>query len=199
MLIRQRNTVITAGSAIRRVPPAAMAVSVDDLKEQARVTSDSEISVLLRLAQAATTYVEEYTGLGLITQTWEQRFSSFPDVIVLARRPVQSIVRVDDLTVGSPFTTSDASSYALAGANADHGAATVSPVNGASWPAISGVWSEAVAVTYVVGFGDAPAAVPETLRHAVLLLATLWFDDRDAPDHTAVKALLADWRPEGIA
>ena len=165
-----------------------------------------EQTSVLRLINAATSYVEDYCSLGLLTQSWEQRWSGWPDNFVLSRRPLQEVLSVIDLTNGSPFTTVEASTYVVGGVGAGRRAGHIRLADGASWPTtivpwatLDGNWGEAVQVTYRVGFGDAPEDVPEMLRHAVLLLISLWFDNRDVPDLSAIHALLADWRPFGIA
>lgn len=194
-----RGAAITVGEAIRTVAPVGLVVSIDEAKEHLRLTSDQEIASVLRLIRAATSYVEDYCGLGLLTQTWEQRWSAWPDFFKLTRRPLQAVTSVEDLTVGSPFTPLAASTYVVGGVGWGRRSGTISLATGGAWPTLTGTWNEAVRVTYTVGFGDAPEDVPEMLRHAVLLLISLWFDNRDAPNLEPVHNMLADWRPFGIA
>lgn len=200
MIVYTSNgTRIIAGEAIRIVPPDQLPVSVYDVKQHSRISSDAEIDNIIRLIVAATSYIENYTGLGLITQTWQQSFSAYPEVMPLLRRPVQSVVSIADLTVGgSPSALVDPTIYALSGMNAQRSLATITLANGQSWPSVTGTATEAVVVSYVVGFG-LPEDVPEMLRHAILMLIGMWFDVRESPDLEPVHALLADWRPLGVA
>jgi uncharacterized phiE125 gp8 family phage protein len=86
------SAAIVASDPIRVSPPAALPLALAELRAQCRLTDDDgtdENALLMSYLRAATEYVEQYTGLALITQDFEQRFSSFPTELVLWRRPVQ--------------------------------------------------------------------------------------------------------------
>jgi hypothetical protein len=73
--------------------------------------------------------------------------------------------------------------------------ARLTPVWGAVWP-VALVETNAVQITYTVGYGDA-TAVPESVIHAIKLLASYWYanripDQEDVP--MAVRALLGQYR-----
>lgn len=194
---RVRNVSIMVGEPTLLIPPARPAVSFDEVKAHLRISGDEEVIDIHRLIAAAISYVENYTGLALITQTWEERLSVLPDVIGLSKRPVQSIESVDDLTSGSPFTPLDPAAYIAAGIGGWRHGATVRPAT--SWPSLVGSLPEPARVVYVAGFGDLPEDVPEMIRHAVILTVGTWYDNRQAPVLDAVHALLFDWRRMGIA
>lgn len=182
---------IAAREATLLIPPARPAVLLDEVQAHLRITGDGETTDVHRLINAAINYVESYTGLALITQTWEERLAVFPPEIGLSKRPVQSIASIDDLITGSPFTPLDPAAYVVAGLGGWRYGSAVRPVT--SWPSSIG------RVVYVAGFGDYPEDVPEMIRHAIILTVGTWYDDRMAPALDAVHALLSDWRRVGIA
>lgn len=207
---------MTYGDAIRTVPPAALAVSLAELKAHLRLEGiDGEDAYLAGLVRVATDYVEQYTGLGLITQTWAQTFAQFPGTtyptfLSLYRRPLQAVVSVDYLdSASSPAaaTTLSAAGYTVAGVGADKApGGSIHLASGAAWPVIISV-PEAVTVTYTVGYGDDHNAVPELIRHAIMMAAGTFYAFREdvvmgstiADLPIASKALLRDWRPPAVA
>jgi uncharacterized phiE125 gp8 family phage protein len=200
ILYTSAGTKIIAGEAIRTVPPQQLPVAVYDVKQRRRLTSDAETDMLIGLIEQATSYVENYTGLGLITQIWQERFSAWPDGVSLAKRPVQSIISIGDLTVGgSPNPLVNPAIYRLVGTGSQRAAAMIVSANGQSWPAMTATMTETIEVIYVVGFGDQPEDVPAMLRQAIQMLVGIWFESREASDLEPVHNLLADWRPLGVA
>jgi uncharacterized phiE125 gp8 family phage protein len=149
------------GDPIRTVPPAALPISLAELKAHTRlegINGDSEDAYLAGLIRVATEYVEGYTGLGLITQTFTQAFqefpgTSYPTFLRLFRRPLQAVVSVDYLdSAASPAaaTTLSPASYTVSGIGADKGpGGAIHLASGASWPVIISV-PEAVTVTATI-------------------------------------------------
>ena len=147
-------------------PPAEPPVSIDEAKEHLRIAPEvgDEDQLILRLIDAATQHLDGYRGvLGrcLVTQTWKAEITRlgerlslpFPDVVV------QSATFTD----GLPGTLAWVWHESLA------------------MPALipTGGWGRPVAVTFTAGFGP-PAAVPEPLKLAILLLVDHWFHNRGA-------------------
>ena len=121
------------------VPPAVPVWEINEVKEQLRIVDDSDYGTLARTLEAATSYVEDYTGLGLITQTWEQHWSAYPPVMRLMMRPVQEVAGIDDMSTGdSPVPRLDASTYYVAGLGSWRDYTTIGPSSGLSWPTITG-------------------------------------------------------------
>jgi uncharacterized phiE125 gp8 family phage protein len=67
-----------ASSAIRVIAPATMPVALQELKAQVRYFDSDEDATLLAFLRSSVEEAENYTGLGLITQTWKQSWSAFP-------------------------------------------------------------------------------------------------------------------------
>ena len=77
---------------------------------------------------------------------------------------------------------------------------------GQTWPGVL-VDHEAITVTYVAGFGDDHNAVPEQIRHALLMLVAYLFNQRESAliDPIIVEVpfgtnvLLEPWRLPALA
>jgi uncharacterized phiE125 gp8 family phage protein len=54
----------------------------------------------------------------------------------------------------------------------------VSPKTGFSWP-ITFQRDDAIKIEYVIGYGDAPTDVPETIRHALFMLVAHYYENRE--------------------
>lgn len=202
------------GDPIRTVAPEAMPVTLDELKAQARVDTADEDAIMAAHLRAAVEMIEQYTGLGLITQTFTQTFSEWPTEkvpdLVLKRRPVQAVVEVSHLSAsGSPEgmpLVIDASVYRVIGIGADRTPAKIRLGTNQTWPVLFAD-PEAITVTYRVGYGDDHNAVPELIRHAILMAAATWYGFREdliigsTPMELplASRALVYSWRPPALA
>ena len=206
---------LVSSEPVRVSPPAALPLSLAELRAQCRLTDDDgtdEDALLMAYLRAAVEYTEQYTGLALITQTWQQTFSAFPSqlyhpkYLTLTRRPVRSVESVVYRDTAGVEQTLDSSIYNLRGIGREYTVSTLELALSQSWPATA-VDPEAVTVTYVAGFGDDHNAVPEMIRHALMLLTAYWFNQRESalidPQIVEVPfgttALLDPWRPFAVA
>jgi uncharacterized phiE125 gp8 family phage protein len=200
------------GDPIRTVPPAALPLSLAELKAWCRFDLDEEDAVLAGLIRAATEEVERYTGLALITSTWRQTSSTWPTTAerwILRRRPVQTVSITHMDSSGSPVGTPidlDPSIYRVLRLGSDTVPAEVSLAYGAVWP-VAYTDPEAIAITYVAGYGDDHNAVPELIRQAIAMAAATHFAYREdvimgstiAELPFASQNLLRSWRPLAVA
>lgn len=211
-IITAATTPIVEGEPIRLVGPSALAVSIEDAIAHSRLPPDnSEMLSIMAILKAAIHSVETETGLGLITQTWRQTFSGWPTVMRLRRRPLQMAtgspsvpaVTVSYRDADNALQLLDGIDYYVTGVRGDKFGATLTTAS--SWP---GAYAhpEAVTVDYVVGYGNTPAAVPDLIKHAVLLTFGTFYDSREnltiervAEVPHAARHLLRDWRPLAVA
>lgn len=194
---------------IRTIPPAQWAAGLDKLLTQLRIIDPgSELEIIVSYLLAAIEEVENYTGLGLITQTWEQSFPALTTPMFLRRRPVQEIDTITYLDDGGTEITLDVSFYRVSGLGVDKmPGAAVHLGSAQSWPTSYTGGGDVVRVSYVVGYGDTEAAVPEMAKHAVLLTAATMYNYREnvhegaavAELPMAARNLLRDWRPLAVA
>ena len=167
-----------AQTPVRTVAPTETPITVGELKEHVRQTGDDENDTLSAMIDAATAYLDGYSGvLGrcLVTQTWAQSFDGFPDGDDL-RLPFPDVAAVtvtyrDDADV---LQTLSASSYRLA---ADALGSKVALDDDATWPTTA-IRPDAVTVTMTAGYGAA-SAVPAILKHAVKTLAAAMYEGRE--------------------
>jgi uncharacterized phiE125 gp8 family phage protein len=197
------------GSAIRIVPPAAMPVTIAEIKSQCEYYENDKDAMLAGLARAAVEYVENYTGLALITQDWTQTYPAFPatkGALLLHRRPLQSVIFVDYLDISGTQLPLDVSVYRVSGIGQAMHPAALTLNTTQSWPTIYAA-PEAVKITYRAGFGNTHNDVPEVIRQAILMTVATWFSFRedaalgDPPRELAFgsKAMLRDYRPLAVA
>jgi uncharacterized phiE125 gp8 family phage protein len=202
-------TAMMMGDPIRIVQPSALPVTLAELKAQCRYYESDEDAILMAYLRSAVDYVENYTSMGLITQTWTQTYSSFPvggTMLRLYRRPLQSVASVAYLGEAGDTQFLGSSVYRVNGIGQPYHSGWVTLASGQVWPD-SYVTVDSVTVTYNVGFGDNQNAVPEIIRHAVLLAASTWFAFREevttgisiAELPFNVKTLLSDYRPLAVA
>lgn len=197
-------TPIHIGSPVRISAPTALPVSLAELKAHCRVDLDEDNALLMGYLRAAVNFVEEYTGLALITQMWQQTASAFPaDKIPLSKRPLQAVTGISYLDTDGAAAVANPAIYRVVGIGSDKTPGAVWLTIGQAWPSVYTA-HDAVTVTYRVGFGDTHNDVPELIRHALLILVKTFYDFRDdgaLPTNTrsAAESLIAEWRPLGVA
>ena len=158
--------------------PAALPVSLSEVKAQLRIEHDDENNYLDRLINAAIAMVDAKGILGqaIITQTWAQWLPQTPDrEILLAIGPVQSVDAVKYYDDDGILQTDTLSNFDVFGLPFSK---IVKPKTGFNWP-ISQVRPDAIKIEYTVGYGDTSASVPDTIRHAMLMLIAYWYENRE--------------------
>lgn len=200
---------ITIGDPIRVTPPAVLPVSLAELKAQLRYYNNDEDGIMIQYIRAAVEHVEDWTGLGLITQTRSQTFSAFPvtgTILKLGARPVQEIISVDYLDESAVSQVLNTSIYRVGGINQVRHSSWLSLATSQVWPTPYSS-QDAITVLYRVGFGDDHNSVPERIRHAILMHATTLFEVRSEvaygvsvnPLPYNIEVLLRDYRPLAVA
>jgi uncharacterized phiE125 gp8 family phage protein len=197
---------------VRIEPPAALPVTLAELKAQTRYFQSDEDAIMQAMLRSSVEVLENYTYLGFITQTWQQSFSAFPATLAtprlkLQRRPVQEVLSISYLDSADFEQLVDPLTYQVAGIGNSHACATVRISSAQTWPTVYDSSDAAVTITYRVGFGDDHNAVPEQIRDAILLCAGTKFAYREdvvmgtslseIPEKS--KVLLRDWRPLAVA
>lgn len=156
--------------------PDAEPLALDDVKVNLKLSpGDSEDDLLDLLIQAAREYVEEETGLSLMTQTRVIKLDEFPncDTIQLTAGPIQNITTVKYQDPDDTEQTFAASNYWL-----DAHSHIPRIVVKDSWPATE-TRPNAVTITYEAGFGDAATDVPTKLREACMTVVAWLYENRD--------------------
>lgn len=180
--------------------PADTPVSLAEAKAQLRVEHSADDDLITRLIEAATAHLDGWSGvLGrcLYTQSWRQDFDRFSACLRLPLAPVATVTSVKYDDVDDVEQTVSASNYSLL---ADDAGPYVRFKSDFAFPSVDSE-GPTVRVSYVAGYGDA-TAIPEAIRHAILMMVGHWYESREAvvvgPQVAslplAVDALIAPYR-----
>jgi uncharacterized phiE125 gp8 family phage protein len=171
-------------------------VSVQDLKSHLRLVDDDnreDYYLESILIPSARDWVEKNTWRRLMTQTWEFYVNQFvtpggyvytwdiakgqaPFPVFLPYPPVQSISSVTYLDPSGASQTLSTSVYELGERN---GIGIMRLKYGQYWPAVRNQ-EDSCTIRMVCGYGSNPTDVPASLRHAILLLASHGYWNREA-------------------
>lgn len=156
-------------------PPAGLPITMAALKAHLRIDHDDENDLLVAYAGAATAHLETVLNRHLLNTTVEQILPSFPmRWPIELRGRVQQIISLAYRDSTGVLQTLPPETYWL---NSYCEPALVSLAINQAWPG-SAIRDDAVVITYISGYGETPEDVPESLRHAVLLLAANWYENR---------------------
>ena len=164
--------------AIRRtVEPTIEPVTTEEAKLFLKQDDSTDDDLIDGLIAAARQHVETYTGRALITQTWLLSLEKFPGEFVLPHPPLQSVTSVKYTdTDGVQQTLSGSTDYTT---DAEAVPGRILLAYGQSWPTPRDM-KNAVEATYVAGYGDAAADVPDVIKLAIKLLVAEWYENRAA-------------------
>jgi uncharacterized phiE125 gp8 family phage protein len=183
-----------------KTAPASYPVSLMEAKTQLRIVStdttyDTEIT---RLITAASQWIERRYGISLITQTRVQYQDNFYEKYPIFRNflgpyysrypvtllypPVQSVtsLRYYDTSQVLQTLTED-TDFTVAGKMApmvgaqDIETPRIWPIS--SWPVFKWI-PDTIQIEYVSGFGNDSTFVPETIKTAVLMVLSHFFENR---------------------
>jgi len=177
------------------IGPASEPVSVGELREYLRDPADAD-SVLALLIQGAREYVEEATGLTLVSQTRELTLDAWPSggdglgwwdgprdgaligraprYVELPKAPLFSITSVKTYDSEGNATVWGAGNYF---ADTGNRPGRLALNDGATWPLTTRAAS-GIVIRYVAGHASA-AAVPKALCIAILQIAAHWYENRE--------------------
>lgn len=155
--------------------PAEEPVTVSGMRDQLRIdTSDSDTLLGLQIT-AAREWIEDYTGRALVTQTLDYSTNTLSDSMLLPRSPVQSITSITLLDEDDVETAVSTTAYRLDTTSVPH--RTVRKIN-EDYPSVDLANANAVTIRIVAGYGD-ETAVPESMKAAIKLLVSHWFENRE--------------------
>lgn len=158
--------------------PVATPVSLSEVKDQLRVEHTDDDALLLRLIKTASAYIDAKGALGhaIISQKWGQWVTSVPPQSVrLAMGPVIAVSDVKYYDENGVLQADDLNNYHVTGTGFT---TQIGPKVGFGWP-VTQDRADAIRIEYAAGYGAAAADVPETLRHAMMLLIGHWYDNRE--------------------
>jgi uncharacterized phiE125 gp8 family phage protein len=157
--------------------PAAEPVTTAEAKAHLRILHSSEDALIDRYVKSARAHVENTISRAIITQTWRLTLPAFPSgrEIEIPRPPLVSISSVTYYdTDGASQTLASSEYHVLTGGITGRIERKASVTR---WPSTERR-GDAVAITYVAGYGASGSAVPEDLRNAVLMMAEHFYFNR---------------------
>jgi uncharacterized phiE125 gp8 family phage protein len=158
--------------------PATKPITLAEVKAQLRVEHSDDDVIIQRLIDVVVAYTDVRGALGqaMITQKWAQWMGPNPtQKVALVLGPVQSVTAIKYYDVDGVLQTDTLANYQTFGTDFT---STVGPKDGFAWPATQNR-SDAIRIEYEIGFGDAIADVPQSIRHALMLLVGHWYDNRE--------------------
>ena len=157
--------------------PVRQPINISECKDQMRIEHSDDDIIINRFIDTATRYVDVTGALGkaMITQTWGEWIAPNPSVVYLSLGPVQSVSAIKYYDADNVLQTDTLSKYHVLGTS---GRMLVSPKTGFNWPTTF-QRDDAIKIEYVIGYGDAPTDVPETIRHALFMLVAHYYENRE--------------------
>jgi uncharacterized phiE125 gp8 family phage protein len=174
--------------------PTVEPITVVQLKEFARIDGNIEDDLLTNIIKVSRQMVEDYTNRALISQTIELSMDYWPnEVLELPRPPLISITSVQTLDESNVATTYDSGNYFTI-TNCDPGKLVIK--NSVSFPYNSSRYYAGYKVTYTAGYGSTATYIPQQLKEACKLWATVIYENRtQSSDPTPlVKGLLEPFK-----
>ena len=157
--------------------PALEPVGLAEAKAHLRVDGAAEDSLIQSLVITSRLHIEAALGLALVTQSWSWFLDRWPKSgrLVLPLRPVVALASVRLWNDDGGSVSLDPAGFLLDGHGMPPRLAALSTAGlGQPRRALNGV-----EIAFTAGFGPAPADVPETIRHALLLLVAHWYENRE--------------------
>jgi uncharacterized phiE125 gp8 family phage protein len=162
---------------VRVTAPTTSPISLAEAKAQMRVEGSDDDTIIQRYIDAAISFVDVQGALGraMMTQTWGQWLSPNPGTVLLLLGPVQSVSAIKYYDTDGALQTATLADFDVFGTP---NRITVSPKSGKAWPTTQ-TRDDAIKIEYVVGYGSSPVNVPQTIRHALMMLVAHWYENRE--------------------
>ncbi len=152
-------------------------VSLADMKLHLRIESGitADETLITTLISAATTYCQEFQHRSYVTQTRILCFDEFPRWFSVPYPPLISVTSIVYIDTNGDEQTLAVDQYRV---DAGNQPGRITEAYNVTWPSTRDV-TNAVTLTYSAGYGAA-AAVPDTIKAAIKLLVTHWYENRAA-------------------
>jgi uncharacterized phiE125 gp8 family phage protein len=158
-------------------PPLVEPVTLAEAKAQLRVDFNDDDAIIGRLISTAVAFTDAKGALGkaMITQKWRQYVGTDPGVVRLLINPVQTVTAIRFFDPDGNEQFDNVQNYSVFATN---GFTIIQPKPGFDWPETENR-PDAIGVEYEAGYGDAPSDVPQTVRHALMMLIAHWYERRE--------------------
>ena len=182
--------------------PATEPISLSEAKDHLRIDGNDEDTYLATIITAARKYCEQYCNRAFITQTWLQYPSDFTDGMKLSINPVQCVTSITYYDINGNNQTLNASQYQV---DLKDDVCRIYEAVDVDFPDVQDEKINPITITYVSGYGSNASDVPMDIRHAIKLMISHFFENReglvtgqgitaDLKIPTTVKVLLNNYR-----
>lgn len=173
------------------VAPTSEPITLAEAKAQLRIESDETaddtwITTSLTIVREQ---VEDLLNRSIMPQTLELAISTFEDVIQLPKPPFTSLSSITYYDENNVSQTLSSSLYLV---NDFVEPAEVAKKSDQSYPAVY-ARPDAIRITFVAGYADA-AAVPASIKQAMLMLLTDLYDNRSSTT-SQFNSVSVKWTP----
>lgn len=165
---------------VRVTGPAADPVSVSEVKAWARIDGTDSDTLLTSMLAGAVAHLDGYSGiLGrcLINQTWRVSFRTWKPYFYLPFPDVTAVSSVKYFDEANVEQTVSSGLYQLVETDS---ASFVRFTDDFTDPGLYDDRLDAIRVEFVAGYGDASSDVPEAIRIAIMMIASQWYENREA-------------------
>ena len=163
------------------VVPTELPVTLDEVKahlRETKATEDADIMSKLRTVVGQLDGPEGLLNRALVSQTLELTVDRFwGRTLELPLPPMVSVTSIAYLDADGDSQTLATSEYRVLNTATPTEQGRIELAFGSSWPSTRDV-EQAVTITYVAGYG-ARNAVPEYIRHLILVMVKLLYDGRE--------------------
>lgn len=154
--------------------PATEPVSVSDVKLNARVEIAEDDLFIAQRIVSARRLAEAFTKRTFVTTTLRLNLDYFPSwEIFLKRPPLVSVTWIKYTDTNGTQQTISSGDYTV---DTYSEPGRVTPAYGVSWPS-GREHTNSIEVKYVAGYGAA-SAVPQSIKDAITLTVTQWYENR---------------------
>lgn len=174
--------------------PAVEPVTLAEVKAHLRLDATEEDAVLGACIVAARQACESFTGLSLISQSWQLYLDAWPvRPIRLPRPPLQAVTAVKVFTNDNELTTLDPSLYEVDTRSWPGRLRSRAPF---PWPLVTRPLA-GIEITFRAGYGDSWNDVPQALRLGLLMTVAELYENREAAGFAASlpTPIAALWQP----
>lgn len=157
-------------------------VTLQDAKAHMRITANDDDIYISYLIKAARQWVEEYTGRKLITQTVTRYLDDWPDenYIDLPYGGLQSVTSIKYTDSDGDQSTWSSGDYIVeTGSNEARSRGRVVLAYDETYPTDVLYPSNPIEIIYVCGYGATKGHVPATIRQAIMILVSEWYENRE--------------------
>jgi len=155
--------------------PTTEPLTLDEVKSYLRIDSSLDDFYVYSLIVAARKYCENFQNRAYITQTWEMALDYWENKTVeIPKGNLQSITSIIYKDSAGISTTISSADYVVSTRGI---VGRVTPTYSKSWPSFTPYPLDPIVIKFVCGYGTADD-VPDTIKQAMYLLISHWWENR---------------------